>query len=297
MPVVIDTDFGGDPDDAVALVYALRSRELDVRAVITSDEYKTNHRARLVQQWLKAAGYHIPVFSGHDLGNKNLFLLDDLIEGNEDVLSIFQGDELKKILTNLAADNGRYVSIGGLSNLSYLHVLFPKLWSSIQTTIMGGAVHYHRPGAIEHNIGLDVQSARTIFKSGKKNRWVVSDHTFVPELSVDATHRLYSYFAGNEDFFHMLVRTNMDRFFRTCYPDSRMHDPLTISALFLPTVIFSTQRMIMSATGEFVTAPTATLVEISASANYDCFWADIDAKLFLSPAQKSTGNYSKQKNG
>ena len=163
IPVVIDTDFGGDPDDAVALVYALRSRELDIRAIITSDEYKTNHRARLLQQWLKADGYSIPVFSGHDLGNTNLFLLDSLIVGNEEVLSIFKENEFKKILTNLAEDNGQYISIGGLSNLNYLHKSFPELWSSIQTTIMGGAIHYHRHGATEHNVGLDVESAHKIF--------------------------------------------------------------------------------------------------------------------------------------
>lgn len=279
IPVIIDTDFGGDPDDAVALVYALCSPELDIRAIITSDEYKTNHRARLIQQWLKTDGYKIPVFSGYDLGNTDLFLLDDLVNSDDEVPSIFESDELKKILTRLAEDNGQYVSIGGLSNLSYLHESLPEVWSSIQTTIMGGAVHYHRQGAIEHNVGLDVESARKIFESEQKNRWVLSDHTFVPELAIDATHRLYSYFAGKDDFFHNLVHVNMDRFFLAFYPDSRMYDPFTISTLFLPTVAFSPQKMEMNKNCEFVPDQTGTSVNVSTSANYASFWLDIDSAL------------------
>ncbi|MFA5791561.1 MAG: nucleoside hydrolase [Candidatus Paceibacterota bacterium] len=279
IPIVIDTDFGGDPDDAIALIYALHSPELDIRAIITSDEYHTNHRALLLKQWLVRGGYDILVFSGHDLGNSNLFLLDDLIQGSEEVNSIFKGNTIKTVLTELAISKGHYLSIGGLSNLRYLHDSFPKLWKSINTTIMGGAIHYHREGAIEHNIGLDIESARAIFENEERNRWVLSDHTFAIELSVKNSHKLYSHFTARNDFFYSLVRTNMDRFFTAFYSDSRMHDSLTLSSLFLPTVKFSAEKMIMNSKGEFVSIPTGKLVEISTSADYSLFWSDIYAKL------------------
>ena len=238
IPIVIDTDFGGDPDDAIALVYALNSPELNIRAIITSDEYKINHRALLLKQWLTESGHDTPVFSGRDLGNTDLFLLDDLLESTGEVYSIFDDDRIKRILIDLAKDNGHYVSIGGLSNLRYLYDSFSEPWKVIYTTIMGGAITYHKAGTIEHNIGLDIEAARAIFRNREKKRWVLSDHTFVPELTVNRSHELYSYFAERDNFFHSLVQNNMDRFFDAFYPDSRMHDPLTISSLFLPTIKF-----------------------------------------------------------
>jgi pyrimidine-specific ribonucleoside hydrolase len=281
IPVVIDTDFGGDPDDAIALVYALNCPELDIRAIITSDEYRRNRRALLLRQWLRSANYHIPVFSGRDLENTNLFLLDDLIQDDcDDVPDIFGNRRIETILIELAKCRGHYVSIGGLSNLRYLYETFPNLWRSIRTTIMGGAINYHRAGAIEHNIGLDVESAQLIFESQENMRWILSDRTFVPKLSVSTTHRLYSFFANNKKgFFYSTVHANMDRFFHAFYPDSRMHDPLTVSSLFLPTVKFTAREIAFTPMGEFLPAAHGRSTLVSSSADYDLFWSDVYVKL------------------
>jgi len=66
-PLIIDTDLGGDPDDAVAVVVAaLRVPELAL--LITTDEVG-GERARLARHLLDLAGRpEVPVVAGADLG-------------------------------------------------------------------------------------------------------------------------------------------------------------------------------------------------------------------------------------
>ena len=64
IPIVIDTDIGADPDDALALVLALASPEVDVRGVtIVSGDVAW--RAWIATRLLGLAGRSdIPVFLG-----------------------------------------------------------------------------------------------------------------------------------------------------------------------------------------------------------------------------------------
>ncbi len=64
VPIILDTDMGGDIDDALALAFALQSPELDVRAVTTvSDD--TTGRARVAWKELGLYGRQdIPVAAG-----------------------------------------------------------------------------------------------------------------------------------------------------------------------------------------------------------------------------------------
>jgi hypothetical protein len=71
----------------------------------------------------------------------------------------------------------------------------------------------------------------------------------------------------------------MDRFFNDFYPDSRMHDPLTLSTLFLPTVKFVDSKMTMGSLGEFVQTLSGQTIKTSFSVNYDLFWSDVFKKL------------------
>ena len=64
IPIVVDTDIGADPDDALALVLALASPEVDVRGVtIVSGD--VDLRARMAARLLGMAGRpDIPIFRG-----------------------------------------------------------------------------------------------------------------------------------------------------------------------------------------------------------------------------------------
>jgi inosine-uridine nucleoside N-ribohydrolase len=55
IPVILDTDIGGDVDDTWALAFMLRCPELDVRLVVT-DTGDTVYRARIAARMLQVAG-------------------------------------------------------------------------------------------------------------------------------------------------------------------------------------------------------------------------------------------------
>lgn len=70
IPVILDTDIGGDIDDTWALALALRSPELDVRMVVT-DTGDTTYRAKIAARMLEvAARTDVPVGIGLRLGDE-----------------------------------------------------------------------------------------------------------------------------------------------------------------------------------------------------------------------------------
>jgi len=69
IPVVLDTDIGGDIDDTWALAMMLKSPELDVKLVVT-DTGNTTYRAKIAAKMLEAAGRtDVPVGVGIHLGD------------------------------------------------------------------------------------------------------------------------------------------------------------------------------------------------------------------------------------
>ncbi|NND65352.1 MAG: nucleoside hydrolase, partial [Gammaproteobacteria bacterium] len=77
--VILDTDIGGDADDAFALLFALNSSELDVAMVITNDEHRC-HRAQFATLFLQVGQWQVPVFAGADRGHKKYCVIHGLLE-------------------------------------------------------------------------------------------------------------------------------------------------------------------------------------------------------------------------
>src|SRR3990172_70765 len=70
IPVILDTDIGGDIDDTWALVMLLKSPELDVK-LVTSDSGNDTYRARIIAKILQiAARTDVPVGVGRLAGDK-----------------------------------------------------------------------------------------------------------------------------------------------------------------------------------------------------------------------------------
>lgn len=68
IPVIFDTDIGGDIDDTWALAQILRSRELDLKLIVT-DTGEARYRAAVAAKFLEAAGRtDIPIGLGRDFG-------------------------------------------------------------------------------------------------------------------------------------------------------------------------------------------------------------------------------------
>lgn len=152
-PMIIDTDAGGDPDDAVAIVAAARSVP-ELALVLTSDEYE-GERARFVRYLLDLAGREdVKVVAGTDLGNSRWYLVDGLVPGD---VPRQQGDLVSAVAEVCASAAGpvRWVGMGPLSNLARVHAEQPELVARLVVTQMGGAIKYRNPSRAEHNFRVD----------------------------------------------------------------------------------------------------------------------------------------------
>lgn len=70
IPVIFDTDIGGDIDDTWALTMLLKSPELDVK-LVTSDSGNDVYRAKIITKMLEVFGRtDIPVGIGHNKGDR-----------------------------------------------------------------------------------------------------------------------------------------------------------------------------------------------------------------------------------
>jgi|HigsolmetaGSP12D_1036236.scaffolds.fasta_scaffold00104_29 purine nucleosidase len=83
--VIIDTDIGGDPDDAVAIAFALASPEISIEGITTvyaDVEYHARRAAKLMEL---AGGPRCPIYNGLNetlLRNRNTRWMPDAGAGD-----------------------------------------------------------------------------------------------------------------------------------------------------------------------------------------------------------------------
>ena len=183
--VIIDTDIGSDIDDALALLDALRSPELEILGVTTVRKNPAA-RARIAKTLLTAAGRDdIPVYVG----------CGTTIAGSEvDVRDIprYYDSEFDEVEITDGADVGggdgaragssrdavdfivesvlRYenqvtlVPVGNLTNVALAIIKHPEIKSRIRRIVwLGGSFAYH---LVSWNAYLDPDAVRIVFESG-----------------------------------------------------------------------------------------------------------------------------------
>ncbi|MCK2236842.1 MULTISPECIES: nucleoside hydrolase [unclassified Crossiella] len=268
LPVVIDTDAGGDPDDALALVAAAGLPELAL--VLTGDELPGGYRARFVRLLLDLLGRpEVPVVAGRDLGNTRLNCVRDLVPGTVPAQS---GDVLAAVEA-VCAGPVRWVGLGPMSNLADVLTARPGLAERIRLTQMGGALHYRDPSRAEHNIRVDPAAAHTVLARAHRPRLVLSDTTFTPELEIrvaSATHRRLADPAAPA--WAGLLAAHLAQWFTDFHPGTIQHDALTLSAaLELPFVGFTAERVALDGLGRMSRSEQGTPVELSGPADHRAF--------------------------
>jgi purine nucleosidase len=177
-PVLIDTDTASD--DAVALIMALRSPGVDVKAITTVagnlDVVQTTRNALFT---VELCGADVPVFRGSAKPLRRDLEIADWFHGRDGLgehgyapstRSPASGDAVDALISVVRANPGiEIITLGPLTNMALALERWPALAQSItRCVVMGGApcCEGNVTPAAEFNIWVDPEAARMVFASG-----------------------------------------------------------------------------------------------------------------------------------
>ena len=249
LPVILDCDPGHD--DAIALILALASPELDVLAVTTSAGNQTpdktlNNALRI----LTLLGRDdIPVAAGAPKPLARELIIADNVHGESGLdgpklpdpafaPQAMTGIELMARCLRESAEPVTLVPTGPLTNIALLLAAHPELKGKIaRIVLMGGAAGAGNwTPAAEFNIYVDPEAADMVFKSGIPITMCGLDVTHEAQV-MDAdiervraiTNPVAQCVAGLLDFFMIYHRDP-----KWGFAGAPLHDPCTIAWLLAP---------------------------------------------------------------
>ncbi|HUG35194.1 MAG TPA: nucleoside hydrolase [Anaerolineales bacterium] len=249
--IIIDTDPGAD--DALALLLALASPEIQLEALTTTQgnvtlELATRNALSILDL---AGGGHIPVAAGsvvplvqplrasaHVHGTSGIGS-SDLPEPKTKPLETHAVDYL---IERVLAESGELsiLPIGPLTNIAMAIRKEPKFAKAVkELVIMGGAIH--EPGNItplaEFNIFVDPHAAHIVFHSGIPITLIPLDVTHKCLLKEEHIERLMKIDSPISRFIRNSVsvyfKFSCDRGFAGC----ALHDPLTLATIIAPELL------------------------------------------------------------
>lgn len=175
--VLIDTDIGSDPDDALAIALALKSPGIQIEG-ITIVNGDVRLKARMAATLVALGGFSgVPVIPGIGvslLNNRDLYANGE--EGcgfvAEDA-SIHEEHAVDFIIRTVMNNPGEItlIAIGPLTNIAAAFIREPRLASTVkQIYMMGGVTRLGENAAelpsVEYNIRCDPEAASVVFASG-----------------------------------------------------------------------------------------------------------------------------------
>jgi inosine-uridine nucleoside N-ribohydrolase len=254
-PIVLDCDPGHD--DAIAILLALASPEIELTAITTVAGNQTLEKTTAnALRILELAGRSdIPVFAGADAP----ILRERDVAAHVHGESGLDGPDLPppsaspqpghavEFLARLydSSDKPVLVATGPLTNIGLLFAAYPEARPD-RIVLMGGSIgEGNRTPAAEFNIWADPEAAQRVFKEGIDTTMVGLDVTHQALIRDEHTERLR---ASGE--IGRVVAELVDfyaRFHRQRYPDlegSPMHDPVCIAHLIGPTLMETVPALI-----------------------------------------------------
>lgn len=196
--VWIDTDIGGDIDDALTLLLAMSSSDIELVGLSTVYE-NTIARAKIAKKLLSLGGLEsVPVYAGEGTPIKAKYVhtipldVDRLPKTYEE--AVFGGMEVRKnaveaIHEALSLNEELYiVTLGALTNIAKLLEKYPSDAEKIAGLyIMGGAVGLNLN---EFNFSCDPEAAEIVLQSQVRKKLVTLDVTFKCALSEEQIERI-----------------------------------------------------------------------------------------------------------
>jgi purine nucleosidase len=247
-PIILDTDIGTDVDDAIAVALAVRSPELDLKAV-TTVYGDVSLRARMAQKLLALLGRkEIPVAAGCAqplTPDKKIYWggwegVGFLTEDDDHLaFDARQGVDLMRDILNETSQKVTIVAIGPLTNIAELIKRHPVVTHKIQEIIcMAGTI---RPGEEEWNVQCDIEAARTVFESGLPIK--LGTRFIVNQPILTQAHR--AQLLKSEDKATQALVQMLDVFLDHKNRDtSPMYDPVTLSMAYTDEFIQTRQMSI-----------------------------------------------------
>lgn len=196
MLVHLDTDFGGDPDDACALAFLLASPLAELIGVTTNLDYG-GYRAACVRHYLDLAGRSdIPVEPGAAVTFTDLNRYDSTAQDPRywpepiTPAPAAPGVALDLLMRSLA-QGATIVAIGAATNLALLEVIRPGTLKDAEVVFMGGWIRSPAEGLPnwgpegDWNVQCDTRAASIlagraaltlVTLSGTLNAWLRESH-------------------------------------------------------------------------------------------------------------------------
>ncbi|MGE5567881.1 MAG: nucleoside hydrolase [Rhodospirillales bacterium] len=255
IPVILDTDIGDDIDDALALALALRSPELDVRAVITVFQNREG-RADLAWRILKRYGRdEIPIGMGAEMPliappRTGPVLQTQFPTPNERMPDSQRRNGIQLLIDTCLRSPGKVtvVAYGPLTNIALALRAEPRIKDKIEHLIVMNG-RFFSPGT-EYNTTCDPEAAAIVFDSGIPITAVGLDVTMQCELEPADMTRMERAAEGPAKFLRDLVD-----FWYGNHPEPKhrpiLHDPLALAAVFQPGLIRTeTGRVVVETRGQ-----------------------------------------------
>ena len=250
MPVVIDCDPGHD--DAIALMLAAASPEIDLIGVTTvagnTTVEKTTRNALAVLELIGRTD--VPVAVGSDVPlERNLVTAEYVhgstgLDGPELLDPVMQPHELGAVsfLARTLEDSDRGITlipVGPLTNIARLISAHPDLVERIERIVlMGGAMNLGNiTPAAEFNIYVDPEAADLVFRSGLDFTMIGLDVTHQARLTTDHADQLRpggvagAFVADLLDYFVPNYQRRMG------FAGAPIHDALAVAHVIWPDLV------------------------------------------------------------
>jgi len=197
IPVLFDTDIGGDIDDAYALVQILRSPELKLLGVTTVSGDAVA-RARLAAKLLVVAGRpEVPVYAGTSTAPQYIRQTEWATGFTSPAFHASGGVAFLREQIKAHPGEITIIAVGELTNIAALLESEPGLGAKIKAiALMGGAVmRGYAPGSKpepEWNIKSNARAAQVVFSSGVPLLVAPLDSTADLKLTPEGRVKIFS---------------------------------------------------------------------------------------------------------
>ena len=243
--ILVDTDLGGDVDDAIALSLALNSPEIDIVG-ITTVYSAAEWRAGIIRKMLEAyRRTDIEISLGAEkplIGRWSEDRITARQSWPEGTIRTAACDYI--IDQSEKHDDLCILAIGPLTNVALALAKAPWIAEYTRIVLMGGCITKAQP---EWNIKCDPEAARIVFESGIPITMIGLDVTNRCSFNSGHIERIKA--ANNErtDLLHEMIQ----KFIRDFKYLPILHDPLALASLIWPDILtFEEKNILIETKGE-----------------------------------------------